>query len=65
MIHAFCRHKSESRWEYFGEFKNIKDAESDLTQYGEPEAMEYMVIDGDILTVEEGLPIFPVRIIRN
>lgn len=65
MIFTFCKRKSDSNWEYCGEFHSIEEAEDSLTQYGEPVTMEYMAIRGIKLNVTESLPIYPVKLGRD
>jgi hypothetical protein len=67
--HVFSRYGSgelidwsKPNWYYHGEFDTKEDAESEMTQTGEPENITYLVIKGTKLETEEGIATYPTRI---
>ncbi len=58
--YVFSKHTSDNRWFYHDEFFSKEEVEHELTQYGEPESIEYLVIKGNVVDVDEGVAIYPV-----
>lgn len=53
---------SKPNWYCHGEFDTKEDAESELTQTGEPENITYLVIKGIKLETEKGVATYPTKI---
>lgn len=63
MYYIFSKYPEDKTWHYLGEFKTKEEAENELSQSGEPEEVENMVIKGNLLDWKNGNPIYPVIII--
>lgn len=61
----FSKYPSDDTWHFFGEYKTKKEAEYSMKLTSEFEDVDYMVIKGNILNYEEGVPVLPYIILEN
>ncbi|HRZ18552.1 MAG TPA: hypothetical protein P5136_00650 [Methanofastidiosum sp.] len=63
---VFSKYQGDEDWRYLGSADTKEEAEDEfLVQHNEPEPIEYIIIKGKQLRCEEGVAIFPYKIIEE